>query len=54
MIEFFYDCSSPWTYLGFESIEKLGAARTFDDAEQPAGRAGRAAARRVDELGDTV
>ena len=25
MIEFFYDCSSPWTYLGFESIEKLGA-----------------------------
>ena len=23
MIEFFYDCSSPWTYLGFESIEKL-------------------------------
>jgi 2-hydroxychromene-2-carboxylate isomerase len=23
MIEFFYDCSSPWTYLGFESIDKL-------------------------------
>jgi 2-hydroxychromene-2-carboxylate isomerase len=23
VIEFFYDCSSPWTYLGFESIEKL-------------------------------
>ena len=25
MIEFFYDCSSPWTYLGFESIDKLAA-----------------------------
>ena len=24
VIEFFYDCSSPWTYLGFESIVKLG------------------------------
>lgn len=23
MIEFFYDCSSPWTYLGFDSIRKL-------------------------------
>jgi 2-hydroxychromene-2-carboxylate isomerase len=22
-IEFFYDCSSPWTYLGFDSILKL-------------------------------
>ncbi|MEP3244520.1 MAG: 2-hydroxychromene-2-carboxylate isomerase [Sneathiella sp.] len=22
-IEFFFDCSSPWTYLGFESMEKL-------------------------------
>ncbi len=25
MVEFFYDCSSPWTYLGFDSIEKLSA-----------------------------
>jgi len=22
-IEFFFDCSSPWTYLGFESMEQL-------------------------------
>jgi 2-hydroxychromene-2-carboxylate isomerase len=25
MIEFFYDCSSPWTYLGFESIARLAS-----------------------------
>jgi 2-hydroxychromene-2-carboxylate isomerase len=25
VIEFFYDCSSPWTYLGFDSIDKLAA-----------------------------
>jgi len=24
-IEFFFDCSSPWTYLGFESMEQLKA-----------------------------
>jgi 2-hydroxychromene-2-carboxylate isomerase len=24
-IEFFFDCSSPWTYLGFEQIEALAA-----------------------------
>ena len=24
-IEFFYDCSSPWTYLGFEAIQPLAA-----------------------------
>jgi 2-hydroxychromene-2-carboxylate isomerase len=23
MIEFFFDCSSPWTWLGFESIQRL-------------------------------
>lgn len=23
MIEFYFDCSSPWTYLGFESIQKI-------------------------------
>lgn len=22
-LEFFFDCSSPWTYLGFESLQKL-------------------------------
>lgn len=25
MIEFFFDCSSPWTYLGFHNIRKLAA-----------------------------
>jgi 2-hydroxychromene-2-carboxylate isomerase len=24
-IEFFFDCSSPWTYLGFETIQPLAA-----------------------------
>jgi 2-hydroxychromene-2-carboxylate isomerase len=24
MLEFFYDCSSPWTYLAFDTIQKLG------------------------------
>lgn len=24
-VEFFFDCSSPWTYLGFEGIQKLCA-----------------------------
>jgi 2-hydroxychromene-2-carboxylate isomerase len=24
-IEFFFDCSSPWTYLGFEAIQPLAA-----------------------------
>jgi 2-hydroxychromene-2-carboxylate isomerase len=23
VIEFFYDCSSPWTYLGFDSMQRL-------------------------------
>ena len=27
MIEFFFDCSSPWTYLAFHNIQPL-AART--------------------------
>ena len=35
MIEFFYDCSSPWTYLGFESIEKLGAELDVPIAWKP-------------------
>ncbi len=25
MIEFYFDCSSPWTYLGFHSIQPLAA-----------------------------
>jgi 2-hydroxychromene-2-carboxylate isomerase len=25
MIEFFFDCSSPWTWLGFESVQPLAA-----------------------------
>lgn len=28
MIEFYFDCSSPWTYLGFETIQPL--AREFE------------------------
>ena len=35
MIEFFYDCSSPWTYLGFESIEKLAAELEVSVAWRP-------------------
>ncbi len=26
-IEFFFDCSSPWTYLGFESMEQMRERR---------------------------
>lgn len=26
MIEFFFDCSSPWTYLGFHNIQPLAAS----------------------------
>ena len=29
-IEFFFDCSSPWTYLAFESIQPLAER---DDVE---------------------
>ena len=29
MIEFFFDCSSPWTYLGFHNIQLL--AKEFDE-----------------------
>jgi 2-hydroxychromene-2-carboxylate isomerase len=25
MIEFFFDCSSPWTYLGFHNVRPLAA-----------------------------
>ena len=30
MIEFFFDCSSPWTYLAFHNIQPL--AREFGEA----------------------
>ena len=29
-LEFFFDCSSPWTYLAFESVQKLKARIDFD------------------------
>ena len=28
-LEFFYDCSSPWTYLAFEGIESLGKRQNY-------------------------
>ncbi len=30
-LEFFFDCSSPWTYLGFETLQKLH--RDFPDLD---------------------
>ena len=35
MIEFFYDCSSPWTYLGFESICEIAADTGAEIAWKP-------------------
>jgi 2-hydroxychromene-2-carboxylate isomerase len=32
MIEFFFDCSSPWTYLAFHNIQPL--AREFGEEIQ--------------------
>ncbi len=29
-LEFFYDCSSPWTYLAFSEIEKLANRHDFE------------------------
>ncbi len=29
-VEFFFDCSSPWTYLGFENIIRAAAEDGFD------------------------
>jgi 2-hydroxychromene-2-carboxylate isomerase len=26
-VEFFFDCSSPWTYLGFEALVKASTNR---------------------------
>ena len=35
MIEFFFDCSSPWTWLGFESIQPLAAELGVEIAWRP-------------------
>lgn len=34
-LEFFYDCSSPWTYLAFSKIEELAARRRADLVWRP-------------------
>ena len=35
MIEFFFDCSSPWTYLGFHNIQPLAAEFGIDIQWRP-------------------
>ena len=35
MIEFFYDCSSPWTYLAFHNIQPMVAALKVDIRWRP-------------------
>ncbi len=34
-LEFFFDCSSPWTYLAFESVQKLKARVDFNIVWRP-------------------
>jgi 2-hydroxychromene-2-carboxylate isomerase len=34
-LEFFYDCSSPWTYLAFSQIEKVAARHQADMIWRP-------------------
>ncbi len=34
-LEFFFDCSSPWTYLAFESVQKLKARIDFNIVWRP-------------------
>ncbi len=34
-IEFYFDCSSPWTYLGFERIQPLAAEIGAEIAWKP-------------------
>ncbi len=34
-LEFFFDCSSPWTYLAFENVQKLKAQVEFDIVWRP-------------------
>ena len=35
MIEFFFDCSSPWTYLAFHNIQPMAAELGVDIAWRP-------------------
>ena len=34
-LEFFYDCSSPWTYLAFSKIEEVAARHGADLVWRP-------------------
>lgn len=34
-VEFFFDCSSPWTYLAFENIQRLAGEPAFEIAWRP-------------------
>jgi 2-hydroxychromene-2-carboxylate isomerase len=34
-LEFFFDCSSPWTYLAFENLQKLIAQHVVDVVYRP-------------------
>jgi 2-hydroxychromene-2-carboxylate isomerase len=34
-LEFFYDCSSPWTYLAFSKIEDVAARHSADLVWRP-------------------
>jgi len=34
-LEFFFDCSSPWTYLAFENLQKLCARREIEVVYRP-------------------
>jgi 2-hydroxychromene-2-carboxylate isomerase len=34
-LEFFFDCSSPWTYLAFESVQKIRARIDFNLTWRP-------------------
>jgi 2-hydroxychromene-2-carboxylate isomerase len=34
-LEFFFDCSSPWTYLAFESVQKIRARIDFNIVWRP-------------------
>jgi 2-hydroxychromene-2-carboxylate isomerase len=34
-LEFFYDCSSPWTYLAFSQIEKIAQSHQADPVWRP-------------------
>ena len=35
MIEFFFDCSSPWTYLGFVNVQPIAAEFGVDIEWKP-------------------